>query len=121
HPRPLLLASGGRSASEAGERGAALGLLPDERYAATDLSLAPGDRLVLYSDGLVEAKAPDGALFDVQRLRGALTSRAALPAEAWADHVLEEVTRWIGKPDLTLDDDLTLVVLDMPAGDAGAS
>lgn len=121
HPRPLLLASGGRSASEAGERGAALGLLPDERYAATDLSLAPGDRLVLYSDGLVEAKAPDGALFEVQRLRSALNGRAALPAAAWADHVLDEVTRWVGKPDLTLDDDLTLVVLDMPAGDAGAS
>lgn len=121
HPRPLLLAGGGRSASEAGERGAALGLLPDERYAATDLSLAPGDRLVLYSDGLVEAKAPDGALFEVQRLRSALDGQAALPAETWADHVLEEVTRWVGKPDLALDDDLTLVVLDIPAGDTGAS
>ena len=73
------------------------------------------------SDGLVEAKAPDGALFEVQRLRSALNGRAALPAEAWPTTVLEEVTRWVGKPDLTLDDDLTLVVLDIPAGDAGAS
>ena len=121
HPRPLLLENGGGSASEAGERGAALGLLPDERYAATDLALAPGDRLVLYSDGLVEARAPDGALFKLQRVRSALTDRAALPAEAWADHLLEQVTRWAGKPDLALDDDLTLLVLDMPAADAGAS
>ena len=121
HPHPLVLSAAGRTASEVGERGAALGLLPDERYVATELELSPGDRLVLYSDGLVEARAPDGALFALERVRDLLADQAALPAQAWADHVVAQVTRWVGKPDLALDDDLTLVVLDIPAGDAGAA
>ena len=111
HPHPLLLAGGGRTVEEVGKRGAALGLLPAERYATTEHLLSPGDRLVLYSDGLVEAKSPGGALFD----------HAALPAEAWADQLLEQLTRWVGKTDLALEDDLTLLVLDCPAADARAA
>ena len=121
HPHALLLSDGGRRVQDVGGRGVALGLLPDEQYAAAELALSPGDRLVLYSDGLLEAKAPDGALFAEQRLRSALTAHAALPAAEWSDRLLEELARWVGKPDLVLDDDLTLVVLDIPAGDAGAA
>ena len=121
HPHPLLLSNGGRMAEEVGERGAALGLLPREQYVATELSLSPGDRLVLYSDGLVEAKAPDDTLFETHRLRTALLDHAALPADAWADQLLEQLGLWVAKTDLTLDDDLTLVVLDIPTAGAGAS
>ena len=78
HPHPLLLSNGRRNAEEAGTRGAALGLLPGEQYVATELTLSPGDRLVLYSDGLVEAKSPAGALFERNRLRTALLDHAAL-------------------------------------------
>ena len=113
--------SGGRTVDEVGKRGAALGLLPAERYATTELSLSPGDRLVLYSDGLVEAKSPDGTLFALERLRGALLDHAALPADAWADQLLKQLRRWVGKTDLALDDDLTLVVLDIPGPNAGAA
>ena len=121
HPHPLLLSNGGRMAEEVGARGAALGLLPREQYVATELSLSPGDRLVLYSDGLVEAKAPDDTLFETHRLRTALLDHAALPADAWADQLLEQLGLWVAKTDLTLDDDLTLVVLDIPTAGAGAS
>ena len=121
HPHPLLLAGGGRTVDEVGKRGAALGLLPAERYATTELLLSPGDRLVLYSDGLVEAKSPGGALFERDRLCTALLDHAALPAEAWADQLLEQLTRWVGKTDLALEDDLTLLVLDCPAADARAA
>ena len=121
HPHPLLLSNGRRNAEEAGTRGAALGLLPGEQYVATELTLSAGDRLVLYSDGLVEAKAPDDTLFEMHRLRTALIDHAALPADAWADQLLEQLTHWVGKTDLALDDDLTLVVLDIPDPNAGAA
>jgi len=121
HPRPLLVSDRGETADEVGECGMALGLLPGGQYVETELSLAPGDRLVMYSDGLVEATAPDGTLFNVERLRGALTDHAALSADDWADKLLDLLSHWIGKTNLALDDDLTLVVLDFPASSPAAA
>lgn len=114
HVPPLLLSRDHRKAEEVGSRGPWLGLLPGEEYATTELSLDPGDRLVLYSTGVVEAASPDGKLFSPLRLRRLLLDEGSFSAEEWADRVLARLTAWIGKGDLRLDDDLTLVVLDIP-------
>ncbi|MXW35666.1 MAG: serine/threonine-protein phosphatase, partial [Chloroflexi bacterium] len=114
HGPPLLLSRDQRKAEEVGSRGPWLGLLPGEEYATTELSLEPGDRLVLYSTGVVEAASPDGKLFSPLRLRRLLLDEGSFSAEVWADRVLARLTAWIGKGDLRLDDDLTLVVLDIP-------
>ena len=114
HLPPLLLSRDNRKAREVGVRGPWLGLLPGEEYATTELSLYPGDRLVLYSSGVVEAASPDGKLFSPLRLRRLLLDEGSFSAEEWADRVLARLTAWIGRGDLRLDDDLTLVVLDIP-------
>ena len=114
HLPPLLLSRDDGNAEEVGSRGPWLGLLPGEEYVVTELSLQPGDRLVLYSSGVAEATSPDGKLFSPFRLRRLLLDEASDSAEEWADQVLAQLTTWIGKPDLAVDDDVTLVVLDIP-------
>jgi hypothetical protein len=47
-----------------------LGLVPDQVYASIHGRLAPSDRLVLLSDGVLEARAPDGGLYGFERLPG---------------------------------------------------
>jgi len=49
--------------------GVPLGLLPKADYAAGETMLAPGDVLVLYTDGLVEACDPDGNEYGLERLK----------------------------------------------------
>src|SRR5262249_41842658 len=58
--------------------------------------LQPGDRLVLQSDGLTEAKAADGEPFGTRRLLGALEQTRRLPLGESLDAVLGTVAGWRG-------------------------
>lgn len=51
-----------------------LGLTADAAYETTSLRLNPGDRLTLYTDGLLEARNPDGELFGFDRLHTLLST-----------------------------------------------
>jgi sigma-B regulation protein RsbU (phosphoserine phosphatase) len=53
-----------------------LGTDPDEAYETVSWKLSPGDRLLLFTDGLVEAKGADGERFGRLRLRSLLTGLA---------------------------------------------
>ena len=114
HPPPLLLSRADQEVDTIGEGGLILGFVPNATYTTTELPLSPGDRVVLYTDGVVEASAPNGDFFETERLRDTLQSRSELTAERWADHLLEQLTQWCGRASLELDDDLTVLVLDIP-------
>ncbi len=113
HPPPLLLSRSQRTATRVEGFGPALGIVPDVEYETTQVPMALGDRLVLYSDGVVEASSPAGADFTIERLRTTLLAHAAESAERWADEVLRQLRRWIDKPTPAFEDDVTLVVLDL--------
>jgi phosphoserine phosphatase RsbU/P len=80
---------------------------PAEAIPTGSLTLSPGDVLLLYTDGLTEARHPAHGLFGVERLRDCLLEVAELPAEAILDFVLARVDDWTTRH----RDDLTLVVL----------
>jgi phosphoserine phosphatase RsbU/P len=63
HPRPLLLSAGGE-VRPVGAEGSALGLFEAADVTTTNVSLGPGDAVVLFTDGLIEARAPDRAWSD---------------------------------------------------------
>ena len=113
HPPPFFVSRTDQTVHAIGDSGLLLGFMPDARYTTTELALTPGDRLVLYTDGVVEAASPSGEFFDPMRLREMLQQHTELSPETWADRLLERLTEWSGKPALELDDDLTLVVLDL--------
>jgi serine phosphatase RsbU (regulator of sigma subunit) len=52
--------------------GPALGLMPDAGFRAGKTTLEPGDGFFAFTDGLVEARSPDGDVFGAERLRAAL-------------------------------------------------
>ena len=62
HPPPLLVRSGGE-VEEVGCSGKVLGVFPDAELRDTSLRLMPGEALVLYTDGVTEARSPDGDFF----------------------------------------------------------
>lgn len=88
-------------------RGMPLGLLPGMGYEEKEVTLAPGDTLLLYSDGLVEAHDPAREMYGFPKLRDELAafSRGDLVA-----YLLETLANFTG-PDWEQEDDVTLVTL----------
>ncbi len=87
------------------------------RYAGAEQDLAPGDRVLMYTDGIVETFNQQDEEFGEERLKSLLCSGTGLSAEEMADRLLLETKTWagIGEGD-SLDDDLTLIVIDVSPG-----
>jgi serine phosphatase RsbU (regulator of sigma subunit) len=95
------------------ENGVMLGHFPDWTYTATEQPFAPGDRLVLYTDGIIEATDASGAFFDGERLCDFSRTRQARPADAFADELVSHLSAWSGRSAARgFDDDVTLIVID---------
>jgi serine phosphatase RsbU (regulator of sigma subunit) len=109
HPPILRLARRTGDIRELEKNGLALGFVPDADYEELEQPLESGDRLVLYTDGLVEAANAVDDLFGLERLKNALAAGAGLPPNAAADALLRAMDAWSGQP---ASDDLTIVVAD---------
>jgi PAS domain S-box-containing protein len=109
HPLPVVVRAGGR-AELAGEPGTLLGVVPDPKLADVTLGLSAGDALVLYTDGISEAGAPD-RLLDVHEV-AEMVERCAQgdPQRFAACLEREAVDASGGDP----HDDIAIVVLQVP-------
>jgi serine phosphatase RsbU (regulator of sigma subunit) len=113
HP-PLIIWRAARQITERCENnGFFLGFRTNETYPNIDIQLAPGDRLILYTDGLVEAANSADEIF-ADRLDVQIAGYRDLPAPSFADALLADVRAWTTRSgSWHQDDDLTLVVVDV--------
>ncbi len=117
HPGPLRLTRRGQ-ASVLDLPALPIGVLPEVAYEGARVRLEPGDRLLVCSDGILEARRPDGALFGDERLVQTARASAALDLEACADRLLAAVLGWSAP--VPPHDDISLVALEiLPSRDAG--
>jgi len=87
HSAPVLLASDGSIRRIGGCSGRALGVFDEANLTDQETHLAPGDALLLYTDGVTEARAPDGTFFGEARLASLLRSSVGLDAPALASRI----------------------------------
>ena len=90
HPPPFLLRTDG-SIYKVGEPGRVIGVFEDVKLTEQEASLAPGEALILYTDGVVEARSPDGLFFGEERLKAILHSSVALDASTIASRIEDAV------------------------------
>jgi serine phosphatase RsbU (regulator of sigma subunit) len=82
-------------------------------YEALERPLEPGDRHVLYTDGILEAAGPDEELYGEDRLMRFMENNHALNAEQFADAFLDEIAKWSGQSaGQSQQDDITLLLFD---------
>lgn len=111
HPHPLYFEARTGAVRQLGGSGFVLGIMPDEVYGDRELSLAPGDKLCFYTDGLIEARNEIGEMYGTERLVGCLTAHGRDPAGALMDHILSCQRSFSGSE--ALGDDLTLAIVEV--------
>jgi sigma-B regulation protein RsbU (phosphoserine phosphatase) len=110
NPGPVVARSGG--AVEVHDAPAVpIGLLPESEYEDTVLQLGPGDRLYLFSDGLLEERNDDGEILGQERVMGTIGAQAGAGLEASLDALVGEVVRWRGSE--KLHDDVAVVAAEV--------
>jgi sigma-B regulation protein RsbU (phosphoserine phosphatase) len=106
HPSMLLLRQG--KVIEIAENGLLLAASDTAEYSDRALPLEIGDRLVMYTDGLVEARNTEGRLFGEESLLAALRGTSGMTSNEAADSLIASTQNWAKLQ----DDDLTVLVCD---------
>jgi sigma-B regulation protein RsbU (phosphoserine phosphatase) len=112
HPRPILRNASGR-VTQLDNGGAVLGVFPNWKYENSVVQLVPGDRLVLFTDGITEAAKADGEQFGEEGLIQVVKRLADEPLSKLNAELLTEVKSFC---DSHLQDDATLITIAV--GDA---
>jgi serine phosphatase RsbU (regulator of sigma subunit) len=101
-----------RHDGEVGElraNGMVLGVMPDTTYEDCETTIAAGETLLLYSDGLVEAHSPEGEMFGSERLRKSVLEQAA-SGTPLIEYLLDELADFTGRG-WEQEDDITLLTV----------
>jgi sigma-B regulation protein RsbU (phosphoserine phosphatase) len=106
HCSPLIVRADGR-VEHITSTGPVVGVLSSSQWCTFETTLARGETLVLYSDGVLEARSPDGEEFGIERIQDGLSVGPASASQI-AERILAAVYRHAGE---VREDDLTLVVV----------
>jgi serine phosphatase RsbU (regulator of sigma subunit)/CHASE2 domain-containing sensor protein len=109
HNPPLVLRRGESTFEPLRNCGPPLGIVDDMSYVPRSIALAPGDMLLLYTDGVTEAETSQSDQFGMKRLEQAILEMRSHPARAVVEHVIKRVAEFArGAPQ---SDDITCVAV----------
>lgn len=108
HEAPAIIDPSGKITARLGTTGLPIGVIPDGEFGIEQITLAPGDILFSYTDGVPEARDPDRAFFTEKRLL-TLLERPATSADALLDRILDALAAHIADADQF--DDITMLAV----------
>ncbi|MCU0428203.1 MAG: SpoIIE family protein phosphatase [Candidatus Kapabacteria bacterium] len=109
HPAAIVLRRGGTMETiDAG--GVPIGMLEGMMYDESEFTLETAERLVLYTDGIIECENADGAQFTFERLQTLLQENVAKPLQDLIQAVHTALVEWRGSA--VFDDDVSLLVIE---------
>lgn len=111
HPPPMIIRhQGGIDTLDTG--GLPVGMFDTAAYQAQPFFLGPGDRIVMFSDGITECFDAEGEAFELERFQQALLERREASATAVLAGVESRVRVWRGEA--PLDDDISVFMIERP-------
>jgi serine phosphatase RsbU (regulator of sigma subunit)/HAMP domain-containing protein len=116
HPPPFLLRAGEAAPVPLEAPGLLLGVKIATPYVTQEIPVVPGDQLIMFTDGITEARRADGEQFGEQQLSVLARTCAGGPPEDVVDRVMNALTTWAGSEPA---DDQTIVVVGIDADSAG--
>ena len=90
-----------------------LGLFAEATYDEIEVTMGPGDKVVLYTDGILEASNSSQELYGADRFKRFLEINSSLRADEFSEALLNELSLWSGQPrGQGQKDDITLLTVD---------
>ncbi|MGW8249863.1 MAG: PP2C family protein-serine/threonine phosphatase, partial [Anaerolineales bacterium] len=110
HNPPVFMSSlKSKSLDRLTRTGIPLGISQDATWQQKIIKFSPGDTLVLYTDGITEARNPQGVFFGEQRLLNVLRTNISQPAEQVQQALIDDVVRFTGGG--AREDDIAIIVM----------
>lgn len=113
HNPPLLLKAEQAECLALDADGLVLGVLEDVLFEEKSLEVQAGDRLLLYTDGLIEARDESGNFYGLERLSRWFQTSRNQPVEQVVNLLLEDLKTFRGLAEI--EDDVTLLVIELTA------
>ena len=113
HPHPLVQRADG-TLEFLGDGGFPVGLMSGVAFDQFDVTLAPGDRLIIVSDGVTECPDRDGTLLDEDGFSKLVQRNASVPLRDFFETMVWDLTEYADQ--LTLPDDVSGVLFEYQPG-----
>jgi len=108
HPRPFKICCDDKVTRFGDTTGTIVGMLEEAEFTEAHERLNPGDYLVLYTDGVTDARSPDGEFLGEDNFIDLLRTYIGKPVEEICEHIVDILQGYQGN---SLKDDTTLLVL----------
>lgn len=112
HPPLLVWRAQKRRVESIEENGLFLGAFPECQYTNVKAGFGPGDRCLMYTDGVIEAPNQAEEEFGMDRLQAFLAENANLPASSFCEALMKRIEMWCNRSGKEAHDDLTIVTID---------
>ncbi len=110
HPEPLLWRKSTGKVEKLHTPGYFLGIMSNGDYRESEVSVNKGDRLLLYTDGVIEAMNESSEKFGMERLISWLKSAAVIELSTMKEDLCKEIQKFVGKHPMS--DDLTFLCIE---------
>ena len=119
HPPALLWSCATRTTRFLEGTGLMLGLFPEAQYGATEMPWNPGDRCLLYTDGITEAENPAEISFGRERLEQLIEAADGCDSKTLSQRLLNSVAAWRGRGRDDPQDDMTVIAIQFAEAGSG--
>lgn len=109
HPHPILM-SEDKKIAKLQTDGFPVGFDEEVVYETQAISVRPGDRLFVFSDGIAEAHSPSGEMFDMDRVMSHLRDSASEPLQDSLKVLADTVAKWEGEAGQ--EDDMSMIMIE---------
>ena len=108
---PVLVVNADGSFRELQPRGQVIGIRPDFWCDMEKVPVSPGQRIILFTDGIVEVRNHAGEFYGYERFLRLVREKRSLSALEFADEVMRSVMDWL--EGAGMEDDMTLIIVDI--------
>ncbi|MFH1214457.1 MAG: SpoIIE family protein phosphatase [Candidatus Neomarinimicrobiota bacterium] len=112
HPPLLIFRRETQELLQVKPKGLVIGFMPDMDFPVESFDLRSGDRVVFYTDGIIEAPDPQNELFGEERFNQLIRDNESQPPAEFIKKVVDTLIDYCGHKE-SFEDDVTMVVIDV--------